>query len=244
MFYIPSFLRDSFLVVHALRRSWWTIFLLSSALCFLVSSYTIDDSCQNYKGSDIKRDIASAVVEMRAMIKQAHRMSVVRSRSTIDLLVSLFGPNHERQSHILTLYFMTLSKKVVDGDYVIICDDQSVELRPDIFHQPPNPHGVWADPSHGWAGVNFEEFTKCDQTRQVRDSRTYAYVMHKRFIYLCPDVLDNPKGRSNWRHKLNNLRGEFIDDYMLLPVVLLHQMLHVVMDLCKPSLSLSTPSTL
>ena len=240
MVFIPTFPRNSF-AVHALCPSLWTIFLLSSAMCFLVSSYTIDVSCRNYKGSDITGDIESAVAEMQEMINNAHASSLVPAQSIIDLLVSLFGPDHERQSMTLLGYFSTLVESPVTGlDYVIICGDQSVHWEPDVYRNPPDPLGVWADHSHGWA-AKFHEFIPCDPTDyySATDSGIRSYIIKKRLIYLCPLVLDDPKGRSNQLHKNQDLAGEWIDDYMLLPVILLHAILNFRFDDCKPSTWLS-----
>ena len=63
----PSFRRKSFFAAHALGPFWLTIFLLSSRLCFLASSYTIDASCRNYKGHDISGDMQQAINEVHEM---------------------------------------------------------------------------------------------------------------------------------------------------------------------------------
>ena len=240
MYFNTTFPRNSS-AVHALRPSLWTIFLLSSAMCFLVSSYTIDVTCRNYEGSDITVDIESAVTEMQGMINNAYSSSLVPVQTIIDLLVSLFGPDHETQSMILAGHFSTLfGPPVTELDYVIICDDQSVELQQDLYQNPPDPLGIWIDYRHGWAAKALD-FAPCDATRDfaapARDMRSYTIA--NRFIYLCPSVLDHPKGRSNMLHKDQDLETEWIDDYMLLPVILLHEIIRLRLDDCKPSISWS-----
>ncbi|CAL8577917.1 hypothetical protein XPA_003727 [Xanthoria parietina] len=53
-----------------------------------------------------------------------------------------------------------------------------------------------------------------------------AYTMSQSLIYLCPSTLDKPKGRSLAPFKDAELFGESIDDYMLVPATLFHELLH------------------
>lgn len=117
---------------------------------------------------------------------------------------------------------------IYDTNYTIICNDQVVNLAPSKHDQ----RGQWIDPDHGW-DLAYDSFTPCDWTRKPGaigglgpgDGYT-AYAMWGRFIYLYPKILDNPKGRSLAPYRDQLLVGQSIDVYCLLPVALLHELLH------------------
>ena len=49
-------------------------------------------------------------------------------------------------------YFSTLVGPRVTGlDYVIICDDPSVQWEQDTYNNPPDPRGIWVDHRLRWA---------------------------------------------------------------------------------------------
>lgn len=229
MFVIPTFLKSCF-PVHALAQSSLTILLLSSALYFLVSSYKIDDSCQNYKGNNIIEDVEKAFKEVEQMATNAFFMGIeAGSReggSTNHLLVSLFGT--DPQSHITVFnYFSRISTSSHTENLVVVCDDQGVQREPDTFRRT-NPLGVWVDRRHKWI-VDFEKFAPCDPARKPGAPPVlfYAYSLNN-LNYLCPQILDMPIGRSIAPYKDQELIGERIDDYLCLPVVLFHELLHVL----------------
>ena len=232
MFVIPTFLRSCF-PVHALGKSSLTILLLSSALCFLVSSYKIDGSCQNYKGNDITEDVEKAFIEVKKMARNAFIKSFeARTReggSTNHLLVSLFGTDRESRNTLID-YFDRLSFLSHTLSLTLVCDDQGVQLEPDTFQSTPNPLGVWVDRRHKWV-VDFNKFVPCDPARKPGASPVpyYAYSVNN-IIYLCPQILDMPIGRSLAPYKDQSLTGKHIDDYICLPVVLFHELLHVIFD--------------
>lgn len=73
--------------VRALYQSSLTIFLLSSALCFFVSSHAIaiDDSCKNYHGDDITADIEQAINEVKEMAHDAFVASSAEAAGDTDV---------------------------------------------------------------------------------------------------------------------------------------------------------------
>lgn len=236
MIFIPTFLRSSF-PVHALGQFPLTIFLLSLGLCFLVSSYTIDDSCQNYQrlGNDIKEDIARAMEEAQLLASNAFDPGFVAGPSIRNLLVSLFGTDHLNHATVVS-HFASFHLQGFTQDLVIICDDQSVQWELDVYQNRPDPLGLWIDHRHEWM-MSFTDFNPCNPARKFLATHDppLSYIVAKRFIYLCPLVLDKPQGRSVVPYRDQDLTGNFIDEFILLPVVLLIGLLHIHDPSSKPS---------
>ena len=236
MFFIPTFLRRSF-GGYALGQSSLTLFLLSSALGFLVSSYTIDDSCRNYKrlGNDISEDIERAIQEARLLASQAYTEGVVRAPNAYSLLVSLFGTD-QRKHKVVVQYFAPLALQGFATDFVVICNDQQVQLEHDVYKNPPDPFGVWVDHRYSWA-VPYDDFMPCDPARKpgAPSKYPYSYIINTRLIYLCPSILDNTGGRTLAPYKDQDHTGRFIDEFWLLPAVLLQCLIFCHYPNCKPS---------
>ena len=225
MFFILPFLR-SFSPVQALARYWLTTILLSSALCFfLVSSYTIDDSCRNYKGNDITGDIQRAINEVKDMATNAYSASSLEGERYTRLMTLLFG-SWSKRHEVVAGWFGIFSALGPSDDFVIICDDLTVNWDPvDTYNPQPDPMGVWADHRHHWI-TGWSEYYPCDDTRKMGSSKSpWAFTMLGRLIYLCPSILDKPTGRSVARYKDQILAGQWIDNYVCLPVILFHQLL-------------------
>ena len=249
MIFILKIVRSVF-PEHALGQSWLTICLPALALCFLVSPYTIDDSCQNYKGNDITEDIEQAITEVREMARNAffagHAASFKEGGSSNHLLVSLFGTDSKRHATVVD-YFLKISTLSPAKNFVVICDDQGVQWEPDTYQKYPDPLGIWIDHRHKWIS-GFSEFKPCDPARKSMVSptpvNTYvanAYTVKNRLIYLCPNILDKPIGRSLASYKDQELIGLQIDDYACLPVSLFHELLHIEIPSRKCFISLMTP---
>ncbi|KAI4204252.1 MAG: hypothetical protein LQ350_001232 [Teloschistes chrysophthalmus] len=193
------------------------VFLLSFAItCNWVQAYLIDDTCKNYKGSDITADMQKAVNEVQEMAGDAFAITLTEDESTNHLLDALFSTDRSKHD-IVREYFATFHNFSPSQDFVVICDDAHVQLQPDYM----------LDPIHGWL-QNFDAFTPCDYTRKpgAQPSGMNAYTMNQRLIYLCPQTLDKPKGRSLAPYKDQELFGQSIDDYMLAPATLFHELLH------------------
>ena len=226
MFFIPTFLRSSF-PVYALGQSSLTTFLLSSALCFLVSSYTIDVSCRTYKGLDIRGDIQQAINEVQEMASNAFAASSRDDEPSNRLRINLFGADPSRH-RIVAQYLARASILGPADDFVVVCDDIEAVWEPMDTHNPqPNPMGVWVDNRQGWISL-FEQFTPCEARRKLNTPNTglLGYTMAGRVIYVCPYLLDKPLGRSIAPYKNQELFGHSIDSYVSLPVVLFHELLH------------------
>lgn len=241
MFFIPTSPRCSF-VIHALGQSPLTIFLLFSALCFLVSSYTIDNSCRNFRGYDISGYIQQAINEVQDMATYAFTGSFTENESAKHLMNSLFGTDPRRHA-IVHGYFARFSVIHPDEDFYVMCDDQQVLWAPrDIYNIPPDPMGVWRDTVHSWTAQN-SHFTPCDSSRKfgVSEKISLSYSMNRRYIYLCPILFDKPQGLSLAFYKDRDHLGECIDKFMILPVVLFHELLMMYTGNRKPFISLMTP---
>ncbi|KAI4260028.1 MAG: hypothetical protein LQ352_000524 [Teloschistes flavicans] len=154
-------------------------------VCSWVQAYVIDDTCKNYKGSDITADMQKAISEVQDMAGDAFAITLTEDESTNHLLDALFSTDRSKHD-IVREYFATFHSFTPSQDFVIICDDAHVELQPDYT----------LDPTHGWL-QNFDAFTPCDYTRKAGAQQTgmNAYTMNQRLIYLCPQTLDKPKGR-------------------------------------------------
>ena len=227
MIFFPSFRRKSSFAAYALGPSWLTIFLLSSRLCFLASSYSIDASCRNYKGHDISGDMQQAINEIHEIAINAVARISGGDASTIHLLESLFGRDPARY-HTVSGYLASFTLNFPTSDFVVICDDLMVNIKPNPSTDLPDPRGRWVDPVHAWH-LPYDEYRPCNPLRKpgsAAGDRIKGYIIEARYIYLCPETLDLPKGRSLAPHKDHVLAGGWIDDYTLTPVVLFHELLH------------------
>ena len=237
MIFFPSFCRKSLFAAHALGPSWLTVFLLSSRLCFLASSYTIDASCRNYKGHDISGDMQQALNEVHEMAINAVARISRGDPSTIHLLESLYGRDPARHRTI-SGQLALIARRFPTSDFVVICNDLMVNIEPDPSTDPkPDPRGIWVDQVHGW-DVPYDRYRPCDPLRKpgsaAGDNIVAAKTALDRYIYLCPYALDLPKGRSLAPYKDRVLAGKFLDDYVLTPTILFHEFLHTEPSLPVP----------
>lgn len=113
-------------------------------------------------------------------------------------------------------------------DMVFICGDLTVKLVPTEPGTPgSDPRGVWKDAVHQlkW---DYERFTPCDPARDPlgRSPRLFSYTVNQQYVYLCPEILDLPKGRSLERYKDRDLIGEWLETYVLLPVVMFNELFY------------------
>lgn len=224
MIFVPTYPR-SFDPVHALRQSSLTLFLLSSILCFFVSSFTIDDSCQHYKGNDITGDIERALNEVKEMAHDAYVATITEAPRVDNLLATLFGNDRSRYN-IVVEYFLRVSTLAPTEDIVVNCGDQRVKLE-EYFGPSPVPFRVWTDHRYHWF-MDVDDFEPCGSARSVADPDlfTYGYIVHERLIYLCPEILDIPFGRSLASYKDEDHTGAHIEEFISLPVLLFHEILH------------------
>ena len=226
MFLVPTFPSSSF-PVNALGQSSLTLCLLLSALCFLVSSYTIDDSCRAYKGHDITGDIQQAIDEVQEMASNAFATGFEEDESYIRLMTTLFGADRERHNTVAGYFAKATSLGPAD-DFVVICNDLEVLWEEeDIYSLHRDPMGVWRDQRYRWF-AGFHHFTPCNPARKSGAPAwyPYAYSMAGRLIYLCPYILDEPSRRSLRPYKDQVFNGLLIDNFVFLPTVLLYELLH------------------
>lgn len=221
MFFSQTFLKSSF-SVQAFGQFLLIMFLLSSVLCFLVNSYSVDNSCLDYKGRDIRPDIRQAVIEVDEMARNAVNVNYIADRKVVDLFTALFGGDIAQHWTVRNI-FQLFANFVDVQDYTIVCGDQMVYLAPN----KDGPHGMWVDLNHQWT-MNYDDFNPCEPTRKP-DGATelFSYTINQRFIYLCPAALDNPNGRFLAPYKDRIFTAQPIDDYYLVPTVLLCGLLHL-----------------
>lgn len=223
------FLRNNLLTVHA-SDQFWLIAFWFSLLLLLVSSYEIDVSCRNYKGNDISEDVQQAINEVQDMAQHAHMKidTQVRSQSTVNLFQALFGEDSARARERVGLLFAAYPGFPRFNDFVIICDDLTVQLVPDTHSTVPNPHGMWTDTARGWISLYNDWFSTCDPTRIPTGNHGVGFFAYsvENFIYVCPSILDSPKGRTLAPYRNQLLIGQFLDQYILLPVTLFHELSH------------------
>lgn len=205
------------------------VILLSSTLCSLVNSYAIDDSCQNYKGIDIRQDIHQAIVDVQDMAWNAFSKTFQNdpNENTRDLLQVLFGGTNPSSWHTFSNSLVALFHFLDDADFVIICNDLTVNLVPDIYTQLLDPRGLWRDDVHNWI-IHYENYFPCDIARQpvVRSFEIGAFTVSQRLIYVCPSILDHPLGRVLAPYRDQILAGKMIEDFFLLPAILFHELFH------------------
>ncbi|CAL8577916.1 hypothetical protein XPA_003726 [Xanthoria parietina] len=157
--------QTSFVPAAILRQSSLRIILLISHLLIrCVNTYTIDNSCRNYNGNDISADIQKAIDEVQDMAAEADAISLTEDESTNHLLDVLFGTDRSRHNTVRG-YFNTFSSFSPTQNFVVICNDQIVELQQDFTNNPPDPRGVWVDTVYGWV-QHFDNFVPCDYTRK------------------------------------------------------------------------------
>lgn len=204
-------------------------FLLSSALFILeVSSYAIDDSCRNYKGNDISGDVQQAINEVQDMARNAYiqitQKPQSRTISTIHLLQVLFGMEPSRYP-IVGRHLAALAHFYRTDDFIVLCGDSTVQLVPDEVNS--DPRGIWVDHVHDW-WMPYDQYIPCDLARKpdVHIFRPNAFLIEEGLLFVCPDIFDSPKGRTLAPYKDQTMVGERIDDYILLPVILFHELYH------------------
>lgn len=229
MMLLPFFLEKRLFATHAFGQSWLIMFLMSSTLYFLVTSYAIDASCQNYKGNDITGDIEQIINEVRELASNAFARLLIKHKPTVNSLTkSLYGADNIHHG-VLPYYFASIARLNSDADFVVLCGDSMVHLEPDRISHPPDPRGVWMEATHTWLAL-YDGFDPCEKSRKPElmhsKRNVQAFTFFSRLIYLCPEILDNPRGRSLVPYKDEDLTGERIDRYMLAPVVLLHELFH------------------
>lgn len=227
--YFFDFCKGSF-TAHALGQSWLIVLLLPSTLLFtLLNSYTIDPSCFNYNGIDISADIRQAVKEVESLCIQAYVKIWQKDPDTIHLLNILFDTDPSMYDIISQRFAAFASKPLNDEDIVVICGDSMVHLLNDISLPDvhPDPNGLWVDYEHSWWS-HYGSYIPCEAARRPGTRGVRGFTMRSKLIYLCPQTLDHPRGRSLEPYKDQILADEFIDDYnyILLPIILLHELLH------------------
>ena len=238
MIFVPTFLR-SFDFVLALRQSSLIVFLLSSILCFFVSSYTIDNSCRRFNGQDITGDIEQAINNVKEMARDAFVATATEAPRVDNLLATLFGTDQSRYNTVVE-YFSRVSTLGPTDDIVVNCGDERVKRKKDKWQEPPDPLGVWIDYRYHWF-VGFSSFQPCDPAaRNLADLAPhglvkYAYTISQRVIYLCPKILDFHLRQSLAPYKDDDNTGRFIDDFVSLPFILFHEILHTSTFKRKPS---------
>lgn len=236
-----------FFAAHSFHHSRLSIFL-SFTICFLVSSFQIDDTCRDYRGDDITGNMLQAMCKVQNMARNAYFKMNAKNKSptTIRWLEILFGPNSPRTDLISTRYdavgrrLAALSDFYHADDFVIVCDDQTAQLViPDTLTPARDPRGVWKDDAHGWF-TEFDDFHPCNPSRKPggadqSDLIPAAYAARADLIYLCPVVLDDPLGRTLSHYKNQVLTGEPIENFQLLLFVLIHELYHtsLVNSVCK-----------
>lgn len=149
----------------------------------------------------------------------------------LSVLNSDLGTDLTRRRKVGT-YFSAFTHFYRFDDFVVICGDESVELVRDDDALKVDPLGVWIDEDHGWQMAYFN-YHPCDLSRSPQDLKdegdqapNNAFTLDDRLIYVCPDVLDNPKGRILAPYKDRILDGQWIENYDLLPSVLFHELYH------------------
>ena len=151
--------------------------------------------------------------------------------STIHLLESLFGRDPARY-HTVSGYLASFTLNFPTSDFVVICDDLMVNIKPNPSTDLPDPRGRWVDPVHAWH-LPYDEYRPCNPLRKPGSAAGHeikgACIIELRYIYLCPSILDLPKGRSLAPYKDQVLAGKWIHDYILTPVTLFHELLHTLL---------------
>lgn len=139
-------------------------------------------------------------------------------------MIALFGSDERRRLPDVANPLGSMSGVLYSMDFYVICDDLMVNLR-----SASNGQLEWVDDDHRWSS-NFARFKPCDPTRKPNvphtTAKAKAYTLFRRYIYLCPEILDNPKGRVLRPYKDLDLLGSYFEHYVLLPVVILHGKLH------------------
>lgn len=213
------FLKRSF-AEHAF--SLFSVFL-SSKLCFFVSSYNVDPSCLDYKGQNIHGEIYQAIDKAFDLAIMGFAQAHIGHSNTNHLKSALFGSDQAR--YVQAAGFLgSVPDLLYNLDFKVICDDLIVKLE-----TSPNGQVEWVDDDHRWSG-NLASFNPCDPIRKLNNPSTVrmeVYTLFGRLIYVCPVILDYFKGRLLRLYKNLDLLGSFFEDYVVLPVTLLHELLHL-----------------
>ncbi|KAL8953914.1 MAG: hypothetical protein Q9222_000253 [Ikaeria aurantiellina] len=112
------------------------VVLLAACLYVAVKAYSIDPTCRNYGGGDISNDIQKAVDEVQEMAGDAFAITLTEDESTNHLLEVLFSTDRSRHDTVRG-YFSTFHSFSPTQDFVVICDDQTVQLEQDFTPQRP-----------------------------------------------------------------------------------------------------------
>lgn len=161
------------------------------------------------------------------MARNAFAKGHQRNPITNRLMETLFGMDSSKYD-IVTDYIVHLANFQSDDHFVVVCDDLMVHWVADTI-PGRNPQGTWLNVAHNWR-IEIDNYVPCDPARESSApsaSLKNAYTVDRRYIYICPSTLDNPRGRSISHYKNQNIIGDWIDHYMLLPGVLFHELLHV-----------------
>lgn len=203
-------------------------FWLSLTFCPLVISFVIDDSCQAYKGNDISRDIREALTEVQQMAANAVNRFRQDSLETYHLRENLFGLN-ETKWEIVENYFIHLTYFSPNANFVIVCDEYNVLPPSSPAGAIPDPRGLWVNRAHNWYEP-YDKFVPCDPARSTHSAAgggyPRSYTMFERRIFLCSYLLDMAKGRSIVPYKNQVLINGRLDDYIITPVAIMHELLH------------------
>lgn len=148
---------------------------------------------------------------------------------SIKLMKYMFGLNHLNHWNV-RLHFEIMAGVKLRRGYVIACDDQMVHLEVDMS-DPLNTRIMYVDRAREWA-VPQDLDKGCNS---VNGPPILSYSIDNRYIYVCPLVLDNLKGRSLLPYRYQVLAGSWIEDYMLLPAVLFNALLSTQMTFRKYS---------
>ena len=145
----------------------------------------------------------------------------------------------QRKWDVVKTHFVSFAALSGFSDWIVICDDQTVNLESDLITTPShvhNPYGLWVDHVHGWL-TTYDKFNPCNpacKSSTPTDMIVNGYTMNRRLICLCPVVLDMEQGRTLARYKDQVLVSESIQEYMLVPVVLFHELLYArIIDLAR-----------
>lgn len=155
-----------------------------------------------------------------------------KAPNTLNLLQELFSSDSTRHDMVKS-HFISLAHCSPINDFVILCNDLTVNLEPDRVppsstYPSPDPRRIWRDQFHPWWS-RFDNFRPCDPARKPGtltdspDKCAAAYTIYQCWIYLCPIILDATLGRTLAPYKNLVLNDEWIGDYMITPAVLIHE---------------------
>lgn len=135
---------------------------------------------------------------------------------------ALFGSEHVRHATVIS-YFRRFTDLHGALDFVVVCGDLEVNAE-----TTPTGERIWVNYDHEWYDT-YENFNPCDAARKPGAVYTFgknaAYTLYERLIYLCPVTLESPKGLLLTPYISEDLSGQSIVDFMLAPVIILHELL-------------------